>query len=58
MFTQLLSRAGSNKEAGLLPKAANALDIDKAYKEHVMQSIDEGKEPMEKEEFKKSRASL
>jgi len=58
ILTRLLSTEGTRKDAGLYPKAANALDADKAYKEHVMQSMDDDKEPMTKEEFIKSRRML
>lgn len=58
MLAKLLSRSGEKEGSGMVSKAANALDTDKEYKTHVMAAIDEGREPLSKEEFIKSRGRI
>lgn len=58
MLTRLLSRAGEDKSAGIVAKAASALEIDQQYKNHMADAIASDKEPMTKEDFIKSRGRI
>jgi len=57
-LTDLLVKSGETSKSQNVSKAAYQINIDKEYTKHVTDSIEDGKEPMTKEEFAKSRQGI